>query len=79
MGEASHAALFRGAKGNAHGAEKKKATEQKKKKAKLFQFTATSNNPWDEVQFTFWKHKVTNIVLSAIRLALKEDTVNVMS
>jgi hypothetical protein len=49
-------------------------TEQKNKTAKLFQFTATSNNPWDEVQFTFWKHKVTNMVLSAIRLALKEDT-----
>ncbi len=30
-------------------------------------------NPWDEVQFTFWKHKVTNIVLSAVRIALKED------
>jgi hypothetical protein len=50
-------------------------TEQKNKTAKLFQFTATSNDPWDEVQFTFiWKHKVTNMVLSAIRLALKEDT-----
>jgi hypothetical protein len=49
-------------------------TEQKNKTVKLFQFTATSNNPWDEVQFTFCKHKVTNMVLSAIRLALKEDT-----
>jgi hypothetical protein len=49
-------------------------TEQKNKTVKLLQFTATSNNPWDEVQFTFWKHKVTNMVLSAIRLALKEDT-----
>ena len=47
-------------------------TEQKNKTVKLFQFTATSNNPWDEVQFTFWKHKVTNMVLSAIRLALKD-------
>jgi hypothetical protein len=44
-------------------------TEQKNKTAKLFQFTATSNNPWDEVQFTFWKHKVTNIFLSVIHSA----------
>ena len=49
-------------------------TEQKNKTVKLFHFTATSNNPWDEVQLTFWKHKVTSMVLSAIRLALKEDT-----
>ena len=54
--------------------QKTMLTEQKNKTVKLFQFTATSNNPWDEVQFTFWKHKVTNMVLSAIRLALKEDT-----
>ncbi len=47
---------------------------QKNKTAKLFQFTATNTNPWDEVQFTFWKHKVTNMVLSSIKLALKEDT-----
>jgi hypothetical protein len=40
--------------------------EQKNKTAKLFQFTATTSNPWDEVQFNFWKHKVTNMVLSAI-------------
>ncbi len=25
------------------------------------------------MQFTFWKHKVTNLVLSAVRIALKED------
>ena len=54
--------------------QKTMLTEQKNKTVKLFQFTATSSNPWDEVQFTFWKHKVTNMVLSAIRLALKEDT-----
>jgi hypothetical protein len=48
-------------------------TEQKNKTAKLFQFTATTSNPWDEVQFNFWKHKVTNMVLSAIRLALNDD------
>jgi hypothetical protein len=49
--------------------------EQKNKTTKLFQFTVTSNNPWDEVQFTFWKHKVINMVLSAIPLlALKENT-----
>jgi hypothetical protein len=48
-------------------------TEQKKKTAKLFQFTATTSNPWDEVQFNFWRHKVTNMVLSAIRLALNDD------
>jgi hypothetical protein len=48
--------------------------EKKNKTQKLFQFTATTNNPWDDVQFTFWKHKVTNMVLSVIRLALKEDT-----
>ena len=48
-------------------------TEQKNKTAKLFQFTATTSNPWDEVQFNFWKHKVTNMVLSAIRLALIDD------
>jgi hypothetical protein len=48
--------------------------EQKNKTTKLFQFTATSSNPWDKVQFAFWKHKVTNMVLSVIRLALKEDT-----
>jgi hypothetical protein len=47
---------------------------QKNKTAKLFQFIATNTNPWDEVQFTFWKHKVTNMVLSSIKLALKEDT-----
>jgi hypothetical protein len=47
---------------------------QENKTAKLFQFTATNTNPWDEVQFTFWKHKVTNMVLSSIKLALKEDT-----
>jgi hypothetical protein len=59
-----------------HLSEEQKVTltEQKNKTAKLFQFTATSNNPWDEVQFTFWKHKVTNMVLSVIWLALKEDT-----
>ena len=54
--------------------QKTMLTEQKNKTVKLFQFTATSSNPWDEVQFTFWKHKVTNMVLSSIRLALKEDT-----
>ena len=47
--------------------------EQKNKTARLFQFTATTSNPWDEVQFNFWKHKVTNMVLSAIRLALNDD------
>jgi hypothetical protein len=47
---------------------------QKNKTAKLFQFTATNTNPWDEVQFTFWKHKVTNMVLSANKLALKDNT-----
>ncbi len=45
------------------------STEQKNKTAKLFQFTATTSNPWDEVQFNFWMHKVTNMVLSAIGLA----------
>jgi hypothetical protein len=45
---------------------------QKNKTVKLVQFTATSTNPWNEVQFTFWKHKVTNMVLSVIKLALKE-------
>ncbi len=49
------------------------AEEQKNKTKKLFQFTATTTNPWDDVQFTFWKHKVTNMVLSAVRIALKED------
>ena len=48
-------------------------TEQKNKTAKLFQFTATTSSPWDEVQFNFWKHKVTNMVLSSIRLALNDD------
>ena len=48
-------------------------TEQKNKTAKLFQFTATTSSPWDEVQFNFWKHKVTNMVLSSIRLALSDD------
>ena len=48
-------------------------TEQKNKTAKLFQFTATTSSPWDEVQFNFWKHKVTNMVLSSISLALKDD------
>jgi hypothetical protein len=48
-------------------------TEQKNKTKKLFQFTAATTNPWDDVQFTFWKHKVTNMVLSAVRMALKED------
>ena len=52
---------------------------QKNKTAKLFQFTATNTNPWDEVQFTFWKHKVTNMVPSSIKLALKEDTFSQMS
>ena len=47
---------------------------QKNKTAKLFQFTATNTNPWDEVLFTFWKHKVTNMVLSSIKLALQEDS-----
>ncbi len=58
-----------------HLAEEQKAmlAEQKNKTRKLFQFTATTTNPWDEVQFTFWKHKVTNMVLSAVRIALKED------
>jgi hypothetical protein len=58
-----------------HLAEEQKTmlTEQKNKTAKLFQFTATANNPWDEVQFNFWKHKVTNMVLSSIRLALNDD------
>jgi hypothetical protein len=31
---------------------------QKNKTAKLFQFTVTNTNSWDEMQFTFWKHKV---------------------
>ncbi len=48
-------------------------TEQKNKAAKLFQFTATKSSPWDEVQFNFWRHKVTNMVLSAIRLELNDD------
>ncbi len=48
-------------------------TEQKNKITKLFQFTATTSSPWDEVQFNFWKHKVTNMVLSSIRLALNDD------
>jgi hypothetical protein len=48
-------------------------TEQKSKTAKLFHFTAATSNPWDEMQFNFWKHKVTNMVLSAIRLALNGD------
>jgi hypothetical protein len=59
-----------------HLAEEQKAmlTEQRNKtKKKLFQFTAITTNPWDDVQFTFWKHKVTNMVLSAVRMALKED------
>ncbi len=59
-----------------HLSEEQKAmlTEQKNKTAKLFQFiTATTSNPWDEVQLNFWKHKVTNMVLSAIRLALNDD------
>jgi hypothetical protein len=58
-----------------HLSEEQKAmlTEQKNTTAKLFQFTATTSNPWDEVQFNFWKHKVTNMVLSAIRLALNDD------
>jgi hypothetical protein len=56
-----------------HLAEEQNAmlAEQKNKTQKLFQFTATTNIPWNDVQFTFWKHKVTNMVLSAIRLALK--------
>jgi hypothetical protein len=49
------------------------AEQKKDKTKKLFQFTATTTNPWDDVQFTFWKHKVTNMVLSALRIALKED------
>jgi hypothetical protein len=58
-----------------HLAEEQKAmlTEQKNKTKRLFQFTATTTNSWDDVQFTFWKHKVTNMVLSAVRMALKED------
>ncbi len=58
-----------------HLAEEQKAMlmEQKNKTKKLFQFTATTTNRWDDVQFTFWKHKVTNMVLSVVRLALKED------
>ncbi len=59
-----------------HLAEEQKVmlTEQKNKTRKFFQFTATTTNPWDDLQFTFWKHKVTNMVLSAVRLALKEDS-----
>ena len=58
-----------------HLSEEQKAslTEQKNRTKKLFQFTATTTNPWDDVQFMFWKHKVTNLVLSAVRMALKED------
>jgi hypothetical protein len=58
-----------------HLTEDQKASlmEQKNRTKKLFQFTASTTNPWDEVQFTFWKHKVTNLVLSAVRMALKED------
>ena len=57
-----------------HLSEDQKAslTEQKNRTKKLFQLTATTTNPWDDVQFTFWKHKVTNLVLSAVRMALKE-------
>jgi hypothetical protein len=58
-----------------HLSEEQKAMliEQKNRTRKLFQFTATTTNPWDDVQFTFWKHKVTNMVLSSVRMALKED------
>jgi hypothetical protein len=52
--------------------QKDMLTKQKNRTAKFFQFTATTSNPWDEVQFNFWKHKVTNMVLSAIRLALAQ-------
>jgi hypothetical protein len=57
-----------------HLAEEQKAmlTEQKNKTKKLFQFTTTITNPWDDVQFTFWNHTVTNMVLSAVRMALSE-------
>jgi hypothetical protein len=47
-------------------------TEQKNKTLNCFT-TATISNPWDEVQFHFWKHKVTNMMLSAIKLALNDD------
>jgi hypothetical protein len=38
-----------------HLSEEQKAmlVEQKNRTRKLFQFTATTTNPWDEVQFTF--------------------------
>jgi hypothetical protein len=48
--------------------------ERKNKTAKLFQFitAATSSNPWNETQFTFWGHKVTDMVLSQLHQACVE-------
>jgi len=42
-----------------HLAEEQKVmiAEQKNKTAKRFQFTATTNFPWDDAQFNFSKHK----------------------
>ena len=48
-------------------------TEQKNKTAKLFQFTATTSSPWDEVQFNFWKHKVTNMVVGKSAARVRTD------
>ena len=68
MGETPHLSPDRGAKGHVSGAEEQNS------QAKLCQFTATTSNPWDDVQINFWKHKATSMVLSVIRLALNEDS-----
>ncbi len=65
MGKESHSPLVERAKGDVDRAEEQNS--------QVFQFTATASNPWDEVQFNFWKHKVTTMVLSSIRLALNDD------
>jgi hypothetical protein len=31
------------------------------------------NAPWEEIKFTAWRHKVTNIVLSAVHTVLKAE------
>ena len=40
---------------------------------KVFLLDLKINAPWEEMKFTAWRYKVTNIVISAVHVALKAE------
>ena len=40
---------------------------------KVFLLDLKINVPWEEMKFTAWRYKVTNIVISAVHVALKAE------